>query len=355
MRNAHFRLTVTTHDPTTSPLDWFDVVSPVDNPMQLQPGEMYHMDFGFPRGQNYSMKDESGRLQTSIDGHRADLLIIDQKTRFIWVVITKTKIPPCEAVTKFLTVHGRATGRRIVHTDQRAELWGSLKFREVIHKADYLLEPTAPGAPLQNGLAERPNQTLGNYMRCMLHAANLGPEFWSYALIHAVRVYNMLPHSAINQTPYYSIMGNHPHVEWLRVFGCCYYARKKSDRPHKLDYNTSTGIFLGFTGAAKNVYYYDIGTNRIKTSTHGIFDEANIIVPQAERSNASQALIDLGYHQDDDNSAASQECHSPPIAQIQLLSPASKLPTQGSVLAAGYNVYSTTNCIIQPRQLQNFH
>jgi hypothetical protein len=118
---------------------------------------------------------------------------------------------------------------------------------------------------------------------------------------------------------------------------------------NKQEYNTSTGVFLGFTGTAKNVYYYDIGTKRIKTSTHGIFDEANITVPQAERSNASQALIDLGYRQDDDTTTASQECHSPPIAQIQLLSPASKLPTQGSVLAAGYDVYSTTHCIIQPQ------
>jgi len=159
----------------------------------------------------------------------------------------------------------------------------------------------------------------------------------------------MLPHSAINQTPYYSLTGNHPHVEWLRIFGCRYYARKKGDRPHKLDYNTSTGVFLGFTGTAKNVYYYDIDTKHIKTSTHGIFDEANITVPKAERSNASQALIDLGYRQDDDNTAAGQESHSPPIAQIQLLSPASKIPTQGSVLAAGYDVYSTTHCIIQPQ------
>jgi hypothetical protein len=129
----------------------------------------------------------------------------------------------------------------------------------------------------------------------------------------------MLPHSAINQTPYYSLTGNHPHVEWLRIFGCRYYARKKGDRPHKLDYNTSTGVFLGFTGTAKNVYYYDIDTKHIKTSTHGIFDEANITVPKAERSNASQALIDLGYRQDDDNTAASQESHSPPIAQIRCL------------------------------------
>jgi len=222
MQAAHQRFQGTTTN--DEEIDWFDLTSPVENPDALQPGEMFHMDFGFPRGQNFHSKDEYGRLITSTDGHRAYLLIIDRKTRYIWVVTTKHKLPPCEAVTKFLEIHGRKTGRRILRTDQGGELWGSLKFRKTISNAGYLMEPTAPGAPFQNGLAERPNQTLGNYMRCMLHGANLGPEFWPYALTHAVRIYNMLPHSVTRQTPYFTLTGLHPTTEWLRVFGCRYYA-----------------------------------------------------------------------------------------------------------------------------------
>jgi hypothetical protein len=114
----------------------------------------------------------------------------------------------------------------------------------------------------------------------MLHAANLGPEFWPFALILVVRIYNMLPHSVTNSTPYYSLTGTCPTVEWLRVFGCRYYARKPGDRAHKLDYHTSTGVFLGFSGTAKNIYYYDLESKKIKTATHGIFDEANITLPE---------------------------------------------------------------------------
>ena len=354
MTAAHHRLTATTDHPESPPTDWLDLISPVDNADSLHPGDMFHMDFGFPRGHHYSKTDELGRLQTSIDGHRAYLLIIDRKTRYIWITVTKTKQPPCDAVTKFLELHGRRTGHRTIRTDKGGELWGSLQFRNVIHNAGYLLQPTAPDAPFQNGLAERPNRTLGNYMRCMLHAANLGPEFWSYALIHAARVYNMLPHSTTNQTPYYSLTGKHPHVEWLRVFGCRYYAKNTGDRPHKLDYNTSTGVFLGFTGTAKNVYYYDIDTKRIKTSTHGIFDEANITMPQAARSTASQALIDLGYRQDDETKYTNQESQASPIARIQLRTPNATIPTQESPLAVGYDVYSTTHCILPPHEVTKF-
>ncbi len=75
--------------------------------------------------------------------------------------------------------------------------------------------------------------------------------------------------------------------------------KKRNDRPHKLDYNTSTGIFLGFNGTAKNVYYYDIESRCVKTSTHGIYNEANITVPAMDRSSTSQTLIELGYTQQD--------------------------------------------------------
>jgi hypothetical protein len=130
----------------------------------LQPGEMFHMDFGFPRGTTFSAKDETSSLITSIDGNWAYLLIIDRKTRYIWVVIVKNKQAPCKAVGKFLETHGRKTGRRIIQTNKGRELWGSLQTWETVHQAHYLMELTAPGAPFQNGMAECPNQTLANYM-----------------------------------------------------------------------------------------------------------------------------------------------------------------------------------------------
>jgi hypothetical protein len=152
------------------------------------------MDFGFTRGTSYHTTDEKLRLITSMDGYRAYLLIIDRKTCYIWVQLTKTKHQPIQFITNFLDLHGLKTGQRIIRTDQGGELWGSYEFRNTIINGKYLLEPTAPGAPFQNGMAERPNQTLGNMMRCMLHGANVGPEFWSFALIHAVQIYNMMPH-----------------------------------------------------------------------------------------------------------------------------------------------------------------
>ena len=59
---------------------------------------------------------------------------------------------------------------------------------------DFTLELTGADSSAQNSIAESPNESLANIIRCLLHSANLGPEYWPYTLIHATYVKNRLPH-----------------------------------------------------------------------------------------------------------------------------------------------------------------
>jgi hypothetical protein len=65
----------------------------------------------------------------------------------------------------------------------------------------------------------------------------------------------------------------------------------------KLDKNTTTGIFLGFTATDKNVHYQDSITKHFKTTTHCVFDEAGMVVLAAALTPSQIALQELGYHQ----------------------------------------------------------
>ena len=152
------------------------------------------------------------------------------------------------------------------------------------------MEPTAAGAPFQNGLAERPNQTLGNMVRCLLYSAGLGPEYCSFALIHATYLKNRLPHSATKDTPFHRYTGKRPSAKHLRIFGSPIIVKQPGKRPSKLDYHTYTGIFLGYTATDRNIYYKDINTQRIKITTHCVFDEAGMTTPPAARSPSAQIL-----------------------------------------------------------------
>jgi len=206
------------------------------------PGQNFYMDFGFMRGSGYCSKDEEGRTITSIDGYRSYLIVLDKATRYLWVFLTKTKAPPTNILEMFLKEDGNPTvTRRTIRTDEESELWASHAFKTAALDAGYLLEPTASGAPFQNGLGERPNQTLGTMVRCLLHSANLGPEFWSYALVHAVYLKNRLPHAALTTTPYEAYTRKRPSARHLRVFGCPVIAKNPGKRPAKLDIHTSAG------------------------------------------------------------------------------------------------------------------
>jgi hypothetical protein len=102
----------------------------------LQPGQTFHMDFGFMRGSRFSEKDEDGRIITSLDGMNSYLIIVDRKTRRTWVFLTKSKIPPIKIVTEFLALNGSRTATcRIVRSDQGRELWKSTVFQEAIETA----------------------------------------------------------------------------------------------------------------------------------------------------------------------------------------------------------------------------
>ena len=116
-------------------------------------------------------------------------------------------------------------------------------------------------------------------MRCLLHSANLGPEYWSYALIHATYIKNRLPHQAITITPYDALTGSQPDLSNLRIFGSRLYAKKPGQRNAKLDNHTSNGIFLGYTSTSKNLYYIDDLTHQVKMGTHVLFDETHFTVP----------------------------------------------------------------------------
>jgi hypothetical protein len=155
----------------------------------------------------------------------------------------------------FLQEHGNPTAtHKTIRTDEGGELWANQEFKKTI---------AAAGAPFQNGLAERPNQTLGTMVRCLLHASYLGPEFWSYAILHAAYLKYRLPHSAINVTPYEAYTAKRPSARHLRIFGCPVIVKNPGKRPAKLDTHTSAGIFLGYTATEKT---YTLWTRRPSAS-----------------------------------------------------------------------------------------
>ena len=313
----------------------------------LLPGQMFQMDFGFVQGTGYSEKDEDGRRVTSLDGMNCYLIIVDRKTRRTWVFTRKNKEPPIDLVRRFLQQNKcKAVSRLLIRTDQGGELYKSDEFKTMCVKEGFLMEPTAADASFQNGLAERPNRSLAVIMRCLLRNSGLGPEYWSWALVHAAYIKNRLPHRSTGQTPYFGWSGKKPSIKYLRIFGCPVIVRLPGPQPAKLDHHTAHGVFLGYTATDHNIYYQDFKTKRVKIATHVKFDEAGYTLPKASLPPAMQILQDLGHKEPP---ATEIPGHQPEeTIQVKLLSDKAKLPVRAMDAAAGYDLYSAHNLTIAP-------
>lgn len=81
--------------------------SNIDNPIEdildklhlptVQPGQHFHMDWGFVCASQFCHVNEAGSTITSIDGKNSYLLIVDRATRYMWIYLSDTKTAPVEA------------------------------------------------------------------------------------------------------------------------------------------------------------------------------------------------------------------------------------------------------------------
>ena len=314
-------------------------------------GQRFYMDYGFIKGEEKAGKR---KIVTSRDGYNCYLIIVDEFTRYMWIMLAKDKSPPIDFIRDFLDKHGdKNYATRAVRSDQGGELWKCNDFKKVVIESKFLLEPTGADDAAQNGIAENPNKTLGRITRALLYNANLGHEFWSYAIQHAVYIKNRLPHAHHQHkiTPYELYTGTKPNLMNLRVWGCRVFVKKTGKRSTKLSDYTNTGIFLNYTATDKNILYLDSYTNREKIASHVVFDEANF--SGGKNSPGSLALQKAGATKamiKDENATELKQSNNTLL--VKKLTPNAKIPTRASDGSAGLDLHSNITITLQPKEFQ---
>jgi hypothetical protein len=116
------------------------------------------------------------------------------------------------------------------------------------------MEPTSAGSSSQNGLGERPHQTIGNAIRVVLYSARLSAKYWEYAFYFFIRVHNVLPHGKNDISPYHKATGHPADLSRLRTFGCRINALSTTPRDGKVSTeNIIQGRLLGYGGSMKKI------------------------------------------------------------------------------------------------------
>jgi hypothetical protein len=167
----------------------------------------------------------------------------------------------------------------------------NLDVQALLDRNGYISHPTGAGYSSQNGVAERPHQTIANAARTMLINAHLPPRYWEYAFYFFLRIHTILPHGTNTESPYYKATKKQPDLSRLRTFGCQIYALGTNKRFGKLTTdNIVRGCFLVYGGSMKNFIYKNLETQRICRATHATFDEAELNSQLSELTPNSHAL-----------------------------------------------------------------
>ncbi len=94
-------------------------------------------------------------------------------------------------------------------------------FKTFCAEAGIIMEQTAPYSPVQNGIAERINQTLLEHMRAMIFSKNISKTLWLEVIAYVCYIKNRSPTRALgsNTMPYKVFYNKKPNIARLQEFG----------------------------------------------------------------------------------------------------------------------------------------
>ena len=223
--------------------------------------------------------DVCGKIsEPSIGGAQYFLTFTDDKSRYPWVYILKTKDQVFDYFLKWKALVEKAIKKkfRTLRTDNGGE-YTSTQFQEYLKAEGIRHKLTVPKTPQQNGVAERLNRMLVETARSMLLDAKLPKQFWAEAISTAVYLKNRSPSKALNMTPYEVWHGRKPKVNHFRVFGSDAYAHIPRDERAKFDSKTRKCIMLGYGNVTKGYRLYDLTQRKIIHSRVVQFNETVMI------------------------------------------------------------------------------
>lgn len=238
--------------------------------------------------------DVCGKISDkSIGGAQYFLTFTDDKSRYSWVYIIKTKDQVFQYFLEWKALVEKATKRKIrtLRTDNGGE-YTSSQFENYLKAEGIRHELTVPKTPQQNGVAERLNRTLVEMARSMLLDSKLPKKFWGEAISTAVYLKNRTPVKVLNKTPFEVWHGKRPKVNHLRVFGSDAYAHVPRDERAKFDTKTRKCIMVGYGDVTKGYRLYDATEGKIIHSRDVRFNEK---VKECQQNTHCQDIAESDY------------------------------------------------------------
>ena len=188
---------------------------------------------------------DMGEKNLSSAGHRYITIFTIGDSRYVMIFVHKTK-------DQFPTLLKQAFARagchpKILRTDGATE-YHTPAVQAILLQHGIKKETSNPNEQHGNARVETMVRALGKGIRVALYSSNMPVEFWAYAAINWVDIYNHLPHASLgDKTPWEAHHGTKPDVSWFKPFGCRVTVFRGRDHVphHKLSPRGLPGIYLG--------------------------------------------------------------------------------------------------------------
>ncbi|KAL1224827.1 Retrovirus-related Pol polyprotein from transposon TNT 1-94 [Cardamine amara subsp. amara] len=187
----------------------------------------------------------------SLSGKRYILVLVDDFTRYTWVIVLREKSETLESFRILaLQLENEKWGIKSIRSDHGGEFQNEL-FELFCNSHGITHQYSAPRTQEQNGVVERKNRTLQEMTRAMMHGNDVAKHFWAEAVNTACYIINMVyVRKGTNMTPYELWEGKTPTLSYFHTFGCTCYILNDKDQLGKFDAKSDEGIFLGYSGSS---------------------------------------------------------------------------------------------------------
>ena len=139
--------------------------------------------------------DLTGKKAKNIKGYRIALVIVDDKSRYTWTYMMKSRDEWVDKVIWWVRMIQKANPPyevSIIRTDSEPTISTNTRWIEWLEQQGIQHEVAAPYSQHQNGVAERRIGMLNKMTKAMLFTSGLPPGDWHYALEHATFLLNRI-------------------------------------------------------------------------------------------------------------------------------------------------------------------
>ncbi|KAK2413561.1 putative mitochondrial protein [Trifolium repens] len=234
----------------------------------------------------------------SVSGHRYFLTLVDDYSRFTWIILMKFKSETRNHIINFVSYIENQfnTKLKCLRSDNGCEFLMTDFFlsKGIIHQRSCV------ESPQQNGIVERKHQHILNVARSLSFQASLPSNFWHFSIQHAVHLINRIPTPLLkNNTPYNILFQEPPTFMHLKSFGCLAYASTIKNHRTKFDTRARKCIFLGYRDGTKGYFLYDIISHEFFVSRNVIFYETIFPLSKKNISDTSTCTPNLDMDSQD--------------------------------------------------------